>query len=71
MFLLLLAALSGVDRSQLEAAAIDGAGWWRMFFRIVLPAIWPVMAVAILIAGWTSSGCSTSYGRSPKVDRAP
>lgn len=51
MFLLLLAALSGVDRSQLEAAQIDGAGYWRTFFRIVLPAIWPVMAVAILIRG--------------------
>jgi len=51
MFLLLLAALSAVDRSQLEAASIDGAGYWRTFFRIVLPAIWPVMAVAILIRG--------------------
>ena len=51
MFLLLLAALANVDRSQLEAAAIDGAGWWRTFFRIVLPAIWPVMAIAILIRG--------------------
>ncbi len=51
MFLLLLAALANVDKSQLEAAAIDGAGWWRTFFRIVLPAIWPVMAVAILIRG--------------------
>ena len=51
MFLLLLAALSGVDKSQLEAAAIDGAGYWRTFRRIVLPAIWPVMAVAILIRG--------------------
>jgi multiple sugar transport system permease protein len=49
MFLLLLAALSAVDRSQLEAAAIDGASWWRTFRLIVLPAIWPVMAVAILI----------------------
>ncbi|HEY6511153.1 MAG TPA: sugar ABC transporter permease [Burkholderiaceae bacterium] len=51
MFLLLLAALSAVDPSQLEAAAIDGAGYWRTFWRIVLPAIWPVMAVAILIRG--------------------
>ncbi len=51
MFLLLLAALSNVDKSQLEAAALDGAGWWRTFFRIVLPAIWPVMAVAVLIRG--------------------
>jgi len=49
MFLLLLAALSAVDKSQLEAAAIDGASWWRTFRQIVLPAIWPVMAVAILI----------------------
>lgn len=49
IFLLLLAALANVDKSQLEAAAIDGAGYWRTFFKIVLPAIWPVMAVALLI----------------------
>lgn len=51
MFLLLLAALANVDKSQLEAAAIDGAGYWRIFVKIVLPAIWPVMAIAILIRG--------------------
>ena len=51
MFLLLLAALANVDKSQLEAAAIDGASYWRTFFKVVLPAIWPVMAVAILIRG--------------------
>jgi multiple sugar transport system permease protein len=51
MFLLLLAALAAVDKSQLEAASIDGAGYWRTFFKIVLPAIWPVMAIAILIRG--------------------
>jgi multiple sugar transport system permease protein len=49
MFLLLLAALGNVDSSQLEAAALDGAGYWRTFWRITLPAIWPVMAIAILI----------------------
>ena len=51
MFLILLAALSNVDRSLTEAAEIDGAGFWRTFFKIVLPAIWPVMAIAILIRG--------------------
>jgi multiple sugar transport system permease protein len=51
MFLLLLAALSNVDKSQLEAAAIDGAGHWRTFFGIVLPAIRPVLAIAVLIRG--------------------
>lgn len=49
MFLLLLAALANVDKSQLEAAAIDGAGYWYSFFRIMLPSIWPVMAIALLI----------------------
>ena len=51
MFLILLAALSNVDKSQLEAAEIDGAGFWRTFVRVVMPAIWPVMAIAILIRG--------------------
>ena len=49
MFLLLLAALSNVDKSQLEAAEIDGAGFARVFRTIVLPAIWPVLAIAVLI----------------------
>jgi multiple sugar transport system permease protein len=51
MFLILLAALSNVDKSQLEAAEIDGARFPRIFRLIVLPAIWPVMAIAILIRG--------------------
>jgi multiple sugar transport system permease protein len=51
MFLILLAALSNVDKSQMEAAEIDGARFWRTFRYVVLPAIWPVMAIAILIRG--------------------
>jgi multiple sugar transport system permease protein len=51
MFLILLAALSNVDKSLLEAAEIDGAPYRTVFRRIVLPAIWPVMSVALLIRG--------------------
>jgi multiple sugar transport system permease protein len=51
MFLILLAALSGVDPSQMEAAEIDGASYWRIFFRVVAPAIRPVVAIALLIRG--------------------
>ncbi len=51
MFLILLAALSNVDKSQTEAAEIDGASFPAVFMRIVLPAIWPVMSIAILIRG--------------------
>ena len=49
MFLMLYAALSNVDQSLQEAAEIDGAGYWTVFFRISLPAIWPVMAIALII----------------------
>ena len=51
MFLILLAALSNVDKNLTEAAEIDGAAYWRIFWRIVMPAIWPVMAIAMLIRG--------------------
>lgn len=51
MFLILLAALSNVDSSLTEAAEIDGASPLRIFWKIVLPAIWPVMTIALLIRG--------------------
>jgi len=49
MFIILLAALANVEREQLEAAEIDGAGRFRVFFRIVLPAIMPVLSIAVLL----------------------
>jgi multiple sugar transport system permease protein len=49
MFLILLAALSNVDRSLVEAAEIDGASFWKIFFKITLPVIRPVLIIAILI----------------------
>lgn len=49
VFLVLLAALTGLDQSQIEAAEIDGASRWRMFRYIVLPAILPVVYVALVI----------------------
>jgi multiple sugar transport system permease protein len=49
MFLMLYAALSNVDQSLEEAAKIDGAGYWTIFFKIALPSIWPVMAIALII----------------------
>lgn len=51
MFLITLAALSNLNSEQLEAAEVDGAGAFTVFSKIVLPAILPVVAVAILIRG--------------------
>ncbi|MEZ5592789.1 MAG: sugar ABC transporter permease [Gammaproteobacteria bacterium] len=49
VFLLSLAALLAVDRSQVEAAQIDGASGWTVFWWITLPAIMPVLGMVMLI----------------------
>ena len=46
--LLVLAALQNIDKNQLEAAAIDGAGGMRRYVSIILPALTPVLATATL-----------------------
>jgi ABC-type sugar transport system permease subunit len=46
--ILLLAGLQGIDRSLLEAAAIDGAGTWRSFTRVTLPLLRPALLVAFV-----------------------
>lgn len=40
-FVIYLAALQGVRRELLEAAAIDGAGRWTTFTRVLLPQLRP------------------------------
>jgi ABC-type sugar transport system permease subunit len=34
-----LAAMSTIDAYLYDAAKIDGAGWWRTFFRVTIPSI--------------------------------
>ncbi|MBX3061493.1 MAG: sugar ABC transporter permease [Anaerolineae bacterium] len=49
MFIILLAALEGTSRDQLEAALVDGANRLQIFRYIVLPQIAPVSLTLILI----------------------
>ena len=51
MFVILLAALANLDRDQLDAASLDGANRFQSFRHIVLPAILPVVVIALLIRG--------------------
>ncbi|MEW5825613.1 MAG: sugar ABC transporter permease, partial [Candidatus Bipolaricaulota bacterium] len=41
----LSAAYKGLSREWLEAARIDGAGEWQLFWRIILPLLTPTLAV--------------------------
>ena len=47
--LILLTALQSLDQEQLEAAEMDGAGWWSRFFFIMLPHLARAITVVILI----------------------
>ena len=43
-----LAGLVAIPRDMYEAAAIDGAGGWRAFWRITLPLLRPVLLIVLL-----------------------
>jgi glucose/mannose transport system permease protein len=46
---LFLAGLRSVDADLLRAAQIDGAGTWRIYRRVVLPSIWPIIVTVLAI----------------------
>ena len=39
-----------IPRDLFEAAQLDGAGWWTIFWRIVLPMSRPILAVVSLLS---------------------
>ncbi len=53
-FIVLMAGVQGIPKDYFEAAAIDGAGRWKVFARITLPLLKPIMLyvfVTSLIGG--------------------
>ncbi len=49
MFIVLLAAIEGQPRDQIEAAHVDGANHWQIFRFITWPGIMPVTVTLVLI----------------------
>ncbi|MEU6142922.1 sugar ABC transporter permease [Streptomyces sp. NPDC047081] len=47
--LLLFAGLQAIPNDVYEAAKVDGAGEWRMFWRITMPLLRPVLAVVLIM----------------------
>lgn len=48
-FLIYLAGLQNVDRSQVEAAKMDGARFFRIVISVVVPAMRPVILLTLLL----------------------
>ncbi|MBF0618779.1 MAG: sugar ABC transporter permease [Candidatus Omnitrophica bacterium] len=48
-FMLLLAGLQTIDRQLYEAARVDGASSWRMFWNVTVPMMFPVITVVMIL----------------------
>lgn len=44
-----LSALSAIDQSLYEAAAIDGASRWQQLWRVTIPCIWPTIVIQLIL----------------------
>jgi len=45
---IMLAGLTSIPKDIPEAAAVDGAGFWRILFQINIPMLVPIISVAVL-----------------------
>ncbi|MEM9320293.1 MAG: sugar ABC transporter permease [Pseudomonadota bacterium] len=51
LFIIFVAALQGQDEEVEEAARLDGATWFQVFWNVSLPMMKPVIAVALILRG--------------------
>lgn len=47
-FIMLMAGVQGISRDYFEAATIDGAGRWKIFTRITMPLLRPIMLYVVI-----------------------
>jgi len=62
--------LMSLDKSLEESALIDGAGYWTILFRIVVPLSKPILATVALwvaVAHWNAWFDSLIYAREPNL----
>ena len=49
-----LAGLAGIPAEELEAASMDGAGWWSSSATSPCPQLWPVTVTCLILLLHTS-----------------
>ncbi|NHW35409.1 sugar ABC transporter permease [Paenibacillus aceris] len=47
--IIFLAALTGIDQEQYEAAKIDGAGRWKQMTHVTLPGLMPTIVILLIL----------------------
>ncbi|WP_448006431.1 carbohydrate ABC transporter permease [Agromyces bauzanensis] len=50
VMVILLAGLQAIDPELLDAARVDGAGWWRRLFSVTLPLLSPATFFVVVIS---------------------
>ncbi len=50
VMIILLAGLQAIDPGLIDAARVDGAGWWRRLFSVVMPLLSPSTFFVIVIS---------------------
>jgi multiple sugar transport system permease protein len=45
---IMLAGISAIPKEILDAAEVDGAGFWRRLFQIEIPLLLPIISIAVL-----------------------
>jgi multiple sugar transport system permease protein len=46
-----LAGITSVPLDIIDAATVDGAGFWRRNYQIILPMILPIVAIGVIFVG--------------------
>ena len=46
--IVVMAGLTAIPSDVIDAARVDGAGWWKRFERVIVPMIMPILFIAVL-----------------------
>lgn len=57
--LIFVSGLAGINDELYEAAAMDGAGKWKSFWKITIPMLYPALYTVLVLAVGTSFGIFT------------
>lgn len=56
-----LAGLASIPRELFEAARVDGAGEWKMFWNVTLPRLRPIILILVVLRFGTAMAVIDEY----------